>query len=53
MRGSALGGDAAALGGVALLLRTTGQELAGLLDDRSVPGDATEDGPPLITGVSG
>ncbi|MFC9753056.1 hypothetical protein [Streptomyces sp. NPDC056921] len=52
VRGSALSGDAAALGGVALLLRTTGQELAGLLDDRSVPGDATEDGSPLVTGAS-
>ncbi|MEU0627588.1 hypothetical protein [Streptomyces sp. NPDC005989] len=41
-----------ALGGVALLLRTTGQELAGLLDDRPVPGDATEDGSPLVTGAS-
>ncbi|MEU2128093.1 ROK family transcriptional regulator [Streptomyces sp. NPDC018352] len=52
VRGSALSGDAAALGGVALLLRTTGQELAGLLDDRPVPGDATEDGSPLVTGAS-
>ncbi|MEU3224019.1 ROK family transcriptional regulator [Streptomyces sp. NPDC006976] len=32
VRGSTLGGDAAALGGVALLLRTTGQDLAELLD---------------------
>ncbi|MFD4761773.1 ROK family transcriptional regulator [Streptomyces sp. NPDC058439] len=52
VRASALSGDAAALGGVALLLRTTGQELAGLLDDRAVPGEATEDGSPLITGAS-
>ncbi|MCX4553365.1 ROK family protein [Streptomyces sp. NBC_01267] len=35
--GSALGADAAALGGVALLLHTTGQDLAELLD-RPVPG---------------
>ncbi|WUT00569.1 ROK family protein [Streptomyces sp. NBC_00708] len=35
VRGSTLGGDAAALGGVALLLRTTGQDLAELLDRRA------------------
>lgn len=37
VRGSTLGGEAAALGGVALLLRTTGQDLEELLD-RPAPG---------------
>ncbi|WP_329612678.1 ROK family protein [Streptomyces brevispora] len=37
VRGSTLGAEAAALGGVALLLHTTGQDLAELLD-RPVPG---------------
>lgn len=40
--GSALGADAAALGGVALLLRTTGQNVDELLD-RPVPGTAGQD----------
>ncbi|MFJ7199391.1 MULTISPECIES: hypothetical protein [unclassified Streptomyces] len=52
MRGSALSGDAAALGGMALLLRTTGQELAGLLDDRPVAGGTTGDGSPLTSEAS-
>ncbi|MFE6761002.1 ROK family transcriptional regulator [Streptomyces sp. NPDC057689] len=46
VRGSTLGGDAAALGGVALLLRTTGQDLAELLDRPAPEAAADNEGTP-------